>query len=125
MLTKANWDQFQYMCSSGLRQSAIADADHPMSLFTLKDIVEETIPKTSEVPKRFNKPWLTDSCVLKMNSQTSVKSVWNRIRKIKENHTSNTVHHLSLNYIVTLQMYWQIAFQLILLLLLSVLMLSS
>ena len=33
-----------------------------------------------------------------MNSQTSVKSVWNRIRKIKGKDTSNTVHHLSVNY---------------------------
>ena len=32
-----------------------------------------------------------------MNSQTSVKSVWNRIRKIKGKNTSNTVHHLSVN----------------------------
>ena len=32
-----------------------------------------------------------------MNSQTSVKSVWNIIRKIKGKNTSNTVHHLSVN----------------------------
>ena len=32
-----------------------------------------------------------------MNSQTSVKSVWNRIHKIKGKDTSNTVHHLSVN----------------------------
>ena len=32
-----------------------------------------------------------------MNSQTSVRSVWNRIRKIKGKNTSNTVHHLSVN----------------------------
>ena len=32
-----------------------------------------------------------------MNSQTSVKSVWNRIRKIKGKDTSNTVHYLSVN----------------------------
>ena len=35
--------------------------------------------------------------VSKMDSQTSVKSVWNRIRKIKGKDTSNTVHHLSVN----------------------------
>ena len=146
-LAKANWDQFQHLCSTRLQQSAIADADDPMSFFTsiLKDIAEETIPKTSAVPKRFNKPWFSDICkdaikernralerfkreptegnlnayriarakarrdirhskktswrnyVSKMNSQTSVKSVWNRIRKIKGNDTSNTVHHLSVN----------------------------
>ena len=32
-----------------------------------------------------------------MNSQTSVKSVWNRISKIKGKNTSNTVQHLSVN----------------------------
>ena len=133
-LAKANWDQLQHICSTRLHQSAIVDADDPMSLFTsiLKDIAEETIPKTSAVPKRFNKPWFSDICkdaikernralgrikreptegnlnayriarakarrdvrlskktswrnyVSKLNSQASVKSVWNRIRKIKE-----------------------------------------
>ena len=34
---------------------------------------------------------------LSNNSQTSVNSVWNRIRKIKGKDTSNTVHHLSVN----------------------------
>ena len=32
-----------------------------------------------------------------MNSQTSVRSVWNRIIKIKGKDASNTVHHLSVN----------------------------
>ena len=61
---KANWDQFQHLCSTRLQQSAIADADDPMSFFTsiLKDIAEETIPKTSAVPKRFNKPLFSDIC---------------------------------------------------------------
>ena len=37
------------MCSIRLYQSAIADADDPMSLFIsiLKDVAEEIIPKTS------------------------------------------------------------------------------
>ena len=40
------------------------DADDPMSLFTsiLKDIAEETIPKTTAVSKRLNKPWFSDIC---------------------------------------------------------------
>ena len=146
-LAKANWDKYQHLCSTRLHQSAITDADDPMSLFTsiLKDIAEETIPMTSAVPKRFNKPLFSDICkyaikernsalerykceptegnlnsyrisrakarrnirhskktywrnyVSKMNSQISVKSVWNRIRKIKGKDTSNTVHHLSVN----------------------------
>ena len=63
-LAKANWDQFQHLCNTRLHQSAITDADDPMSLFTsiLKDIAEETIPKTSAVPKRFNKPWFSEIC---------------------------------------------------------------
>ena len=146
-LARANWDEFQHLCSTRLHQSAIADADDPMSLFTsiLKDIAEETIPKTSAVPKRFNKPWFSDICkdaikernralerfkreptkgnlnayriarakarrdvrlskktswrnyVSKLNSQASVKSVWNRIRKIKGKESSNSIHHLSAN----------------------------
>ena len=32
-----------------------------------------------------------------MNFQTSVKSVWNRIRKINRKDTSHTVHHLFVN----------------------------
>ena len=61
---KANWDQFQHLRSTRLHQSAIADADDPMPLFTsiLKEIAEETIPKTSAVLKRFNKPWISDLC---------------------------------------------------------------
>ena len=147
-LAKANWDQFQHLCSTRLHQSAIADADDRLPLFTsiLKEIAEETIPKTSAAPKRFNKPWFSDLCkdaikernralerfkreptegnlnayriarakdrrdirhskkiswrnyVSKINSQTSVKSVWNRICKIKGKDTSNTVHHLSVNH---------------------------
>ena len=46
-LAKANWDEFQHLCSTRLHQSAIADADDPMSLFTsiLKDIAEEAMQK--------------------------------------------------------------------------------
>ena len=32
-----------------------------------------------------------------MNSQTSVKSVWNRIRKIKGKESINNIRHLSVN----------------------------
>ena len=119
----------------------------PMSLFTsiLMDIAEKTIPKTSAVPKRFNKPWFSDICkdaikernralerfkleptegnlnayrvarakarkyvrlskktswrnyISKLNSQASVKSVWNRIRKIKGKESTNSIRHLSVN----------------------------
>ena len=144
---KAGEGKLGSILASLQHSSAIADAADPMSLFTsiLKDIAEETIPKTSAVPIRFNKPWFSELCknavkdrnraierfkreptegnlntyridrakagrdirhskktswrnyVSKMNSQTSVKSVWNRIRKIKGKDTSNTVHHLSVN----------------------------
>ena len=160
-LSKANWEQFRHLCSTRLHQSAITDADDPMSFTSiLKDIVEKYIPNTSAVPKRFNKPWVTDTCkdvikertraferfkreptranldayriarakarrdirhskkpswrkyVSKMNSQTSVKSEWIRIRKIKGKEPSNTLHHLSVNDRDAT--HWQITFHIIL-----------
>ena len=146
-LAKADWGHFQHLCSTRLQQSDIDDAGDPMSLFTsiLKDIADETIPKTSAVPKRFNKPWFNNKCknalqdrnrvlerfkreptkdnldsyriarakvrreirqskrsswrnyVSRLNSHTSVKSVWNMIRKIKGKESSNTIRHLSVN----------------------------
>ena len=49
-----NW-QWQTVINSSIRlhQSAMNDADDPMSLFTsiLKDITEQTIPKTSALPQ--------------------------------------------------------------------------
>ena len=35
--------------------------------------------------------------ISKLNSQASVKSVWNRIRKTKGKESSNSIHHLSVN----------------------------
>ena len=58
------YDEFQCLCTTHLHHSVMNDAVDPISLFTsiLKDIAEETIPKTSAVPKHFNKPWLSDIC---------------------------------------------------------------
>ena len=81
------------------------DADEPMSIFTsiLKDIVEESIPKTLTVPKRLNickdaikecnrakihrdiqhsKKTSGRNYVTNMNSQTSVKSVFSIFFKL-------------------------------------------
>ena len=68
-LAKANWDQFQHLRSTHLHLTAIADADDPLSLFTsiMKDIAEETIPKTSAVPKRFNKLWFCKDAIKERN----------------------------------------------------------
>ena len=35
--------------------------------------------------------------ISKLNSQASVKSVWNRIQKIKGKESTNSIHHLSVN----------------------------
>ena len=35
--------------------------------------------------------------ISKLNSQASVKFVWNRIRKIKGKESTNSIHHLSVN----------------------------
>ena len=63
-LANANLEQFWHLSSTCLHQPAITDAHDPMSLFTsiFKDIAEKTIPKTSGVPKRFNKRWFTNTC---------------------------------------------------------------
>ena len=39
-------------------------ADDPMSLLPsiLKEIAEQTIPKTLSMAKRFSKPWFSDTC---------------------------------------------------------------
>ena len=102
-------------------------AGDPMFLFTsiLKDIVEETIPDTSAVPKRLYNPWFSDifnDAIRERNmahereqtEETSipiallrqrlakifdtVKNILeNRIRKIKGKKSSNTIHHLFVN----------------------------
>ena len=38
-----------------------------------------------------------NSSISKMNSQVSVKSIWNRIRKIKGKESSNTIQQLAVN----------------------------
>ena len=104
----------------------------------MKDIAEQTVPKTSAVPKRFNKPWFSETCKYAIkeqnralerfkreptkgnlnayrrnirqskktswrnyfsgiHSQTSVKDVCNRIRKIKGKVSSNSILNLSVN----------------------------
>ena len=60
-LAKTIWDECQHLCSTRLHHYVMNDDHHddnPISLFTsiLKDITQETIPKTSAVTKRFNKP---------------------------------------------------------------------
>ena len=42
-------------------ESISASMQHSSAPFC-KDIAQETIPKTSAVPKRFSKPWFSDIC---------------------------------------------------------------
>ena len=58
-------NNFSIYTALGLHQSAITEADCPMSLSTstLKNFNEEPSPKTSTVPKRIYKPLL--SCICK------------------------------------------------------------
>ena len=50
-LTRVNWELFRHLYSTRLHQSAITDAEDPMSLFTfILDVVGETIPKTLTIP---------------------------------------------------------------------------
>ena len=51
-----------------------------MSLFTavLKDITEKTIPMTLAVPKRFNKPWFSETCIYAMKERYKVLEKFKR-----------------------------------------------
>ena len=90
-LARVDWEQFQHLCSTRLHQSAIADADDPMPLFTsiLKDIAEKSIHKTSAVPKRFNKSWFTDTYIDATKERNWALERFKKIEKLSINVSSD------------------------------------
>ena len=62
---KADWAEFDKLCSTEIQPNLFRDIkDDPVEIFTdvLHFIAEVTIPKTSIIPKRKNKPWWNDEC---------------------------------------------------------------
>ena len=146
-LNKANWAQFQTLCSTLLFEDTIQMADDLIESFAsiLINIAEEAVPKTATKSKKAKKPWFTDDCktaikqrkgalrqfnnrpthdnlnnyrifrakarrtikeskkkswkqyVSKLNSRTSIKKVWDMVRKIQGKGKSSSLGHLNVN----------------------------
>ena len=148
-LNKANWAQFQTLCTTRLLEDTMRKADDPIESFAsiLINKAEETVPKTSTKSKKTKKHWFTDDCktaikqrkgalrqfnnrpthdnlnnyrifrakarrtikeskksswkqcVSKLNSRTSIKKVWDMVRKIQGKGESSSLGHLNVNNI--------------------------
>ncbi|KAG1672408.1 RNA-directed DNA polymerase from mobile element jockey [Nymphon striatum] len=144
-LHKADWTVFKQLCAEQLNISSFAEISDQYSEFItiLLEVADISIPKTSQYPKRFNKPWFNKDCkdavrerkrllrkfslrptsdnlssyrqaaaaarrtirqakreswrqyVSKLNSQSSIKSAWDRLRKIRGKGTSDGYKHLN------------------------------
>ncbi|KAG1682981.1 RNA-directed DNA polymerase from mobile element jockey [Nymphon striatum] len=144
-LHKADWTMFKQLCAEQLNISSFAEISDQYSEFItiLLEVADISIPKTSQYPKRFNKPWFNKDCkdavrerkrllrkfslrptsdnlscyrqaaaaarrtirqakreswrqyVSKLNSQSSIKSAWDRLRKIRGKGTSDAYKHLN------------------------------
>ena len=63
-LHKADWAEFERLCSQTLVKEAILGTASPIDAFTtaLVDAAVQTIPKTRTSPRRVSKPWFNDDC---------------------------------------------------------------
>ena len=75
-LNKANWDIFHSLCDESLTTTALSESTYLISDFTfsLIDISEKCIPRTSTNPKKSN-PWYNDDCkeAIKQRKETLSK----------------------------------------------------
>ena len=145
---KADWEQFQQLCSEDLTESEFLDTPYQADRFAsiLHTIASETIPKSRiNSTSKIKKPWFDDECkkavrerkaslrkfdtcptsenlnhyrifrakarrtireskrkswrsyVSKINSNTSIKKVWDAIRKISGKHKKQPTFHLNRN----------------------------
>ena len=58
------WSEFRTLCESQLTPETVVGMKDEEETFTsiLHTIAEKTIPKTSAVPRKLNKPWWTEEC---------------------------------------------------------------
>ena len=71
-LDRADWSEFRRICNIELQPSVFENTrDDPMEVFTsvLHFIAEITIPKTSTIAKKKNKPWWDEDCQSALNSR--------------------------------------------------------
>ncbi|KAG1677305.1 RNA-directed DNA polymerase from mobile element jockey [Nymphon striatum] len=99
-LHRADWTMFKQLCAEQLNISSFAEISDQYSEFItiLLEVADISIPKTSQYPKRFNKPWFNKDCkdaVREPQLQSSIKSAWDRLRKIRGKGTSDAYKHLN------------------------------
>ena len=73
-LHRADWEAFQQSCGESLTISQFENeegVDDPIALFTAKlhNIADKSIPKTSTVPKKLDKPWFDEGCRKAINKR--------------------------------------------------------
>ena len=61
-LNKANWAQFQTLCTTRLLKDTVRKDPIESFASILTNIAEETVPTTATKSKKANKHWFTDDC---------------------------------------------------------------
>ena len=79
-LKKADWSEFRTFCESQLTPETLVGMKYEEETVTsiLHTIAEKTIPKTSAVPRKLNKPWWTEECQEVYNNR---KKALNNVKK--------------------------------------------
>ena len=88
-LNKANWAQFQTLCTTRLLEDTVRKADDPIESFAsiLINIAEETVPKTSTKSTKAKKPWFTDDC------KTAIKQRKGALRQFNNRPTHDNLNN--------------------------------
>ena len=88
-LSKANWAQFQTLCTARPLEDTVRKADDPIESFAsiLINIAEETVPKTATKSKKAKKPWFTDDC------KTAIKQRKGALRQFNNRPTHDNLNN--------------------------------
>ena len=79
-LDKADWSEFQRLCTEVLNPTVILQSPDPVEAFTTSvvDVASRTIPRTHPSQKRISKPWFNVSCKIAINAR---KAALRRLEK--------------------------------------------
>ncbi len=63
-LHKANWVEFERLCSASINRQAFVNDDNPLASFMqiLSEVATKTVPKSSANPHKKHNPWFNDEC---------------------------------------------------------------
>ena len=86
---KANWAQFQTLCTTRLLVDTVRKADDPIESFAsfLINIADETVPKTATKSKTAKKPYFTEDC------RTAIKQSKGALRKFNNLPTHDNLNN--------------------------------